>query len=372
MTDPELEAKLTQWREEEPCFLMLELLWLSCQLEDGETKDRNIDLFLKHYEECGSCWQRVLVVAEGSQDRLKRRVHFNLHYLSLLVYMRHRGGDFAVEESEEGQLIRVKYPSDVDTPWTGGELFLAKSSSRPSWITFDLRDAATFEDPQPVLQQLDAIASFEYKDYDRPGGEAIQWWSILGDRPAAVRVRWEGEVKEIAKDWTVYPRYQKLLRKKQVAEYKVKKKNEAPRPEDTSADEVLLIRRLLQDYDGRSYFAGYVKQTAEFRRKDAWRRQARNPLHGARPYSDEYVLNVRDWESRASTDALVEYLDLRRQLDRLRPLLTDKEAQVFDLKISDDELTDAEVGQRLGIRRDSVNRILKRIRAKAATLEGRN
>lgn len=363
----EATARMWAWGEEDFCFHVLRLLVET--RGDADLQREVLDHLNEHYEECGSCWQNVLMAADNCTDPFRRRVYWHVYHLSLFELMRAHGGDAVVTQEAEGQRISVKYPSYMDEPWVGGEVYVPSSLTHEALIILDVRDEGLFRDPRPVLQRLDEISAFEVQDFDRPMGRGIQWWTITGDRPSRLLVRCQGETRSVAADWTLVSRYKRLV---------AKHDGEVRLAEDLTGKVALTLRELALKYDGRSRFSGHLEKTLEYRAKDAWRHDAKDAfgnsevaeLDRRRCVDDSQgslrvpkrILEEATIQSQLKEEKLFEGLDL----SMFRKRLTKRQQRILALKV--DGLSDEAVGARLGLRRETVNREMNEIK-KAARLK---
>ena len=98
--------------------------------------------------------------------------------------------------------------------------------------------------------------------------------------------------------------------------------------------------------------------STKFRRIDAHRASSRRPLNAAHSLDDDDVsIDLR--QTKAQPDGGAK-LELSLLSHHLKPCLTERQQRV--LKLKTDGLTDAEVGRRLGVARETVNRDWSRIK----------
>src|SRR6267154_2673497 len=342
LLNPSPEEGLKQmlaWGEKDLCFHVLHLLARTDGMENLDFRKPIFDLFNQHWAACGSCWPNVLMAADNDTEPFRKRVYFNVYHVSLFALMKAYGGDAAVKQEADGLRISVKYPSYMVDPWVGGEVYLPSRFTEEALIILDVRDEALFKDPRPVLQKLDEISATEVKDFDQPAGQGIQWWTIVGDRPSRLLVRWQGVTRSIADDWTLVSRYRRLVAKHDV---------EARLAEDLAGKAALVLRELAGKYDGRSWFPGYVKTTLEYRRKDAHRHNAKDAFgksegtHLDRRQAANGVkktlrvpkrlLEEATHRSQLNEEKLIDDLDLSRRREQLEKHLTKRQRRVLALK----------------------------------------
>lgn len=367
----EAVAQMFAWGQEDLCFHVLHLLVRTDGMEDLDLRKQIFALFNQHWAECGSCWPNVLMAADNCTDPFRRRVYFNVYHMSMFELMKVHGGNATVTQEAEGLRISIMYPSYMHDPWVGGEVYVPLSLTQEALIILDVRDEALFKDPRPVLQKLDEISATEVKEFDRPSGRGIQWWTIAGDRPSRLLVRWQGGTRSAAADWTLVSRYKRLV---------AKHDGEARLAEDLTGKAALILRELAREYDGRSWFPGYLQTTLEYRRRDARRHNAkdafgkseiaeldrRRRVKGAKKTLrvPKRILEVATNRSQLKEEKLIDGLDLSIRRKRLETRLTKRQRRILGLKV--DGLSDEAVGAVLHLRRETVNREMKEIKRQAA------
>src|SRR5437867_3668077 len=206
-----VEALMWLWGQEDACFHFLHLILRACRTQNLDLQNQSLALFNWHFEKCGSCWPNVLMAADTCSEPLRKEIYLDLYHGSLFALMKLAGGDVVVTQEVEGLRFSIKYPSYMDEPWVGGEVYVPSSPFQEALIILDVRDEALFKEARPVLQRLDEISASEVKDFDRPLGRGIQWWTIVGDRPSRLLVRWQGETRSVVGDWRLLPRYKRLM-----------------------------------------------------------------------------------------------------------------------------------------------------------------
>ena len=201
--------------------------------------------------------------------------------------------------------------------------------------------------------------------------------NAVSERRTSVRVGWQGRVKEIAKNWTLMERYGKLV-EKHSEELRVQPNN-GGRPSSgmTSGEIALTLQKLALDYDERSWFAGYAAKTLSFRKVDAFRRDMRDPMVEALPLgqalvdqesgtveesTDEQVAAIGDPADESATGLFA--AEFRWSLEKL---LDSRQRRILAMKI-DEDLPDRQIGKRLGLTRETVNREWAKIRSLGASL----
>ena len=383
-----LEGQLSAWCQDDRCFQTLYLLWCACVgvgLDHGRHAFEHFNL---HYSNCGRCWQNVLIAADNSTNPVKRKIYYNLYHLSLFELMKRDGGDCQVDQTPEGMSIRVKYPPALGEPWVGGEVFIPTDRGQEAWIALDVRDVAGFESPKAILQRLDEISSSEVKNFDNPGGEAIQWWTIVQDRPATLKVRWHGRVKDVVKDWTLQSRYRPLLRAEAVRKRMLQQESgfSGARFEPSAGEEAMQLKRLALEYDGRSKFPGFAKTRLRHRRVDAhrhakidaarrsdsldigWGAARDDGAKADQEKMDNLLRPVVERESTALHEQSMEKIDSLQIRVRLESMLSPRDKEILRLKL-DEGLSDSETGSRLNLARETVNRTMRRIKMVRAKLK---
>lgn len=353
----EESARIQQWCREDPCFDALNALRLAAYLGLPEVFESAKAGFERHFADCGACWENLLVEAESTSEPFKRQTYINLTLLTQFELMHHLGGAYEVLSSPEvAHHIRVVFPYDAGDPWTAIELYLGKRSG-DRWLSLDLWREEDFKEPTRVLRRLDLLCARHVRTYRREGGEAISWWSVISDAPVKVSVRWEGNVKEIAKGAALHDRYASLAGQSVEA---ADKSNEVGLGNDPGA-EVLRLREVAAEYDETSPFESYAKTRFTQRGIDGYRRANRDAAHGDYRVSPQDCGTRVDGSTTEPSDALMRYGIDRR--------LNPRERQVLDRKLAG--ATDSQIAKELGVSRETVNRDRAKIRKKVGPYLGR-
>ena len=352
-----LESKSKRWFREDRCFASL--FHRAYEHTNSDLKADTFELLKQHEDECGRCLWNVRTVAETDGDQDRRRVYLRTFRRALVAWVRINGGTHEVETKPDGTYVRTVLPSRLDLPqeppFTSMEHFKPSDRSQPGYVTFDVRSQELFNDPRPLVQHLDATTSRDVRFL--PPGD-LHWRMIIGEGNCRLRIRWQGQVKELEADWGLHARYQALIRKSSQQDPWLQRDRGMPKPEHSDGEEILKLRKAARDYKGSSWFMGYFKETTNFRRIDAHRAAGRRPLDAAQSLDhDDAPIDLRQCVAQPEGTAR---LDLRLLLECVMPNLTERQRQVLQLKAQD--LTDAEIGRRLGVARETVNRDWSRIR----------
>src|SRR5438128_515959 len=112
------------WGQEDDCFHFLHLILRACRTQNLNLRDQSFAVFNWHYGKCGSCWQNVLMAADNFTESLRKQIYFDLYHSSLFALMKLGGGDVVVTQEAEGLRFSIRYPSYMDEPWVGGEVYV--------------------------------------------------------------------------------------------------------------------------------------------------------------------------------------------------------------------------------------------------------
>ncbi len=358
----ELPARIAEWVQEDPCFATL-LLFI-----DPRRALPN------HWMDCRRCHRNVEIAISEATDPLKRLFYRKTLRYFVIEWLRQNGCVYEEESRPNGFHYRAHFPPEARLPalppFTSIEGFRPSNRSAKCHVIYGVRSEDIFEDPRPLIQHLDVTSTTEVKAYPASLGR-LHWNALFGEKGAPVLIRWAGRTKEIASDPTLYGRYRSLLAARKMSSSTKEIDAEGMvRPSGSLPEDVLWLRDAVLRYDGRAWFAGYLKQLREFRKKDALRRLKREERRYAGAMDPgESEAGVRQEVDNKSREAWVEESARKERLQllgQLLPRLAPMQAGVFRLKLRG--LTDAEVGSCLGIRRETVNRHLSKIRKLAAGL----
>ena len=132
--------------------------------------------------------------------------------------------------------------------------------------------------------------------------------------------------------------------------------------------EAELLLGLTLDYDGRSWFAGYIKKGLWQRRMDRKRKDGRDALSKRRePLAGKEAAAAREADNKSSDakDAILSDLETAQRLDQLAEKLTPKQRKIVELRRKA-FLSDKDVADRIGVSRENVNREMGKIRKTAS------
>lgn len=357
-TAPADGQRLLQWVLHDGCFATL---WFFLIGHQGSKTI--IDWLSKHEAACGGwCMHRVRMTAATTEDRdQKQWYRFILEHF-MIRWLKMNGGDHDVRFGPEGMLFVTRFVPGPALPYellfTQIEVFLPADRSRQGHVIFDVRRAELFEDPRPLVQHLDVTATREVKLYPAETGP-LHWKNIFADREPKLRIRWQGKVKELARDWTLHGRYGKLV-----------ERHRPPDADEGVSGDVLQLRETALRYDERSWFSGFLRQSLGYRRKDAWRRVDRDPVYRADPLpTPGGDGSVGEAATPDQSGGVIRRLDNRLMTQRLLRGLKPIQLKILELKLSG--RTDTDIAAQLGVRRETVSRHMTRIKKVAARCKRR-
>ncbi|MGH9867478.1 MAG: hypothetical protein ACREAA_04845 [Candidatus Polarisedimenticolia bacterium] len=366
---PEQWEKVTSWMAKDMCFA-LGALSLAMNDLGFELPEDDRAVLQRHEEECAGCWENILTRSQGEDDSFRRRIYLNVYHFGLWALLRQRGGKFEMEEVPTGTRFYTQYPPDMDLPYTAADLRIPRDPSQACELILDVRTAEIYKEPREVLHSMDRTLATEIKVFNRPGGEAIQWWPIVDDRPCELKVRWEGQTRHVATDWRLQPRYSSKLRDWQAP------LNDPDENESTGLA-ALRLRNIALEYDGSSRFAGFLATTLPWRLADEYQRRSRDVAESVvrvprftdeasddLPLKEEHEARKQESVEQAARSAWV--MDRPKITKQLLEQLTKQERLILDLKMKG--LSDEEAGKEVGLTRETVNRKMKIIRQKGASI----
>ena len=124
--------------------------------------------------------------------------------------------------------------------------------------------------------------------------------------------------------------------------------------ESVLGEDALKLERAATKYDERSMFQGFLKAYARNRSIDEYRAESKKPLHKSSSLEDEPGNEPLQEES---SEASVINKDLKA---KLLQLFTDRQRSIYEKKSQDK--TDQQIGEELGIRRETVTRERKKMK----------
>jgi RNA polymerase sigma factor (sigma-70 family) len=210
----------------------------------------------------------------------------------------------------------------------------------------------------------------------------LHWRNVVSDNPFALLVRFGDETKIVASNSTLFGRYGSLVRRHVVRDTCREISPTNRRASDPGlSDAVDRLRDLALRYDASSRFSGYLNTTLEYRRRDDCKRRRRDPLILADRSgladldgSDELEERLSDTSERVGTtshgsvvsqeDRVTRGIDSSRIVSRVLAALAPRGRNLLALHL--EGLTDSQIGARLGLSRETVNRRLGQIRRQAA------
>jgi len=375
-SDGDVTKRILQWTVEDECLASLFLHRWHSKVEDDAVRDSIHELMTEHEASCGgNCMHNVQLAQARTQDPLKKRWYRDALQAFMIAWLEQHGGHHKVSETPQGWLSRTGFSSAIDLasapPYTQIEVFRPRNRAAPGHVIFDVRTEALFEDPRPLIQHLDVTATRELKHYPSDAGP-LHWRTLCGENEPVLMVRWQGKIKEIAKDWTLQGRYGGLVNGKQIRDpLREVDAQGRTRRSISRAEAALRLREIAMGYDERSWFMGYLATRLLQRSIDEFRRSERDPLQLAESL-DSCRGGVGGWESSpALAEApgalqAEEESDGRRLLAKLISRLDQRQKQILAMKR--EGLTDAAVGERVGYSREGVNRQMRTIRKIARKL----
>ena len=349
-------------------------------LADLEQLEEVRSFLATHNRDCNrQCLKNVQIARDTNPDSRKRWGYGVIAERSMIAWIEQHGGSHTVRTTPKGKLDITRFPQDPNLPFPPPyfliETFEPTDPSQPGHVTLEVDSQELFEKPGPVLQSLDVLGTKGVKSYEAEGGP-LHWNKLTSEDDSPLRIRWKGVERPLAAGWKLYTRYAALLRKHRE---RPQFKNDGPLRDDRqglNADAVLMLRDLALRYDGRSWFAGFAARTLDFRQKDKYRAEQRDPMSQAKSLSpsdqstdDRTALDETSLidESVATESERVAQIDKDRKLSALRSRLTDQQRKI--LKMRSEGVAVQDIAGTLQIRRETVSRHLTRIKEIAARID---
>ncbi len=381
------DERVKEWSED-PCLRMLGFFSVCCRLQASPARERLQEWMMKHESDCGQgrCPSNVRATAERTTEPLKKLFYLETLQQFVAEWVRADGGVYEVLDDEAGRRTVLGWPREMGLPYVRQEVFEPTNPNLSGEVVFEVSSKEVFDDPRLLEQHLDVTATRDVKRFDKPGLEGLYWRCIVGDRKLKLTMRWQGNVKLISDDWRLYARYENLL-KEHVKEEPTDSSDwiNSFRRQRSMGLEVLNLRRHALDYDEtQARFSGFLKTTLGFRRKDEYNHAVIDVLNRSTSY-DKPVAKALEKQVEVERSATLQNgdptetwktqhedrmdsLSFKESKKRLLNVLTPRQREIFAFKGKD--LSDKDIGRRLGLVRETVNRELAKIRKKAAKLEG--
>jgi DNA-binding CsgD family transcriptional regulator len=377
----------TAWYLEDRCFANLVDFCVAQRVSDPLNRSRLEVRLIEHEKVCqGDCWKNVRITWMTTKDPLKKWVYAKTFGDFTMRWLEAKHCTHHVEHRPDGVLARTVFSDDIELPYvlpfTAIECFKPFDRSDSGYVIFDVRSQELFADPRPLIQHLDETATRGVKAYP-PATGVLHWQEIVSEGEGKFQIRWNGQVKDVAPDWTLHGRYGRLLKRDALRdESLLDVDRQRHLGEEERADEVLRLREAALKYDGRSWFAGFLKARLEQRRIDSYRHLRADALSHAEPESatcppegdvttestPRPLEEIRDERSETVRHGHDQSESLVWRRDLLERRLTKRQRRILSLKV-DRRLSDEEIGKIVGHRRETVNREMSEIRRKARAVK---
>lgn len=364
-----LEA-IFSWFSDDDCLFTMTVLSIAYSLNEGPGKAQLLELVSPHVAECSECYSNVRRTAATTTDPLRRFAYEVLHGMFTQGWTR-QGGSFHRRRTPEGWHTRVEFAPDLRVAFHLMEIFEPHDKRERSRLSLEVSDARLYRDERPLLQALDELATNDVQTYG-PETDSLHWRSIISDENWEVFVRCQGTSKKIADGWTLHSRYAPLTRKRlgpRLLKWECSGGGEET--QNLSLEALKLRDFALRYRPGRSRFSGFLSVGLKQDVKDTFKALGRDPVfqaesldpqdptterffpEGARPTQEEEILERR--ELPAAFQSLWQRLDpCQRRILQLR-------SQGF---------SDEQIGEQVGLRRETVNRKIQRMKALLRPLLG--
>ena len=365
-------SAVVQYCGEDPCFDHIVFFVVAVTTADPDLIQHAWHGQKLHSESCGGCFNNVRRRAESHPNKKAKRIYRFYLQEAQRGWIEAQGGSVEVEKTDEGQVWRVKIPKRLDLPYevpfTATEVLVQKDRSKRGYVIYDVSSEELFRNPEPLLQHFDETATRSVRDFEASETPVLHWEMICAANPEELQIRWQGQIKSIASGWTLQERYRKRLHR----EFNHHREREG----DSSSAELMALHQLAEQYqEGRSWFAGFLSKTLRFRSADVMRAAQKDVAKDALSLDEEYdeggtrhdrieAGGEKSWLDHLHQ--LVADLDRDRLLPRIVAALTERQKEILLLKVRG--FSDGVVGERVGLRRESVNREIRKIKEIAQKL----
>lgn len=353
------------WHLEDSCLLHLDVFRYLHHYESAERRDAfKNGVLASHWRECGGCLRNIRATAQNSTDPRKKEAYHSLYVCAIRAFLHSTGQRFDLVDDETGAWMTIPPPPDVERWITVIDMFAPRDLSQSGLHILRARSQEVFDDPSAILRCLDQSACLEIqRSQERPEWNVLQWWALNPVLKNTALLYWNGQAKVLCEDMSFAARYRRLGAK-------YLRDQETGR--DAAGIYVLSLRDLALSYDGRSPFSGYARVILKNREIDRYRHEQVDGLNRAETGEDpdetpaERPANLagQPWSDKGPAKAT----ELRIGISQLKRRLSGRQLAIVVRLEGNPDMTDEELGMKLGVRRETVTRDRAKIQDKAAKL----